>query len=71
MILDASGGSDVDLSDLEVTSMIVSVSGGSDATVNVTDQIEGSASGGADLTILGDPATQRVEVSGGSEVSND
>lgn len=71
MILDASGGSDVDLSDLEVTSMIVSVSGGSDATVNVIDQIEGSASGGADLTILGDPATQRVEVSGGSEVSND
>ncbi|MGH8951507.1 MAG: hypothetical protein ACRDX9_08780 [Acidimicrobiia bacterium] len=31
---------------------------------------EGSASGGADLTILGDPANQRVEASGGAEVSN-
>ena len=70
MILDASGGSDVDLSDLEVTSMIVNISGGSDATVNVTDDVEGTASGGADLTILGDPASQRVEVSGGSEVRN-
>jgi len=70
MILDASGGSDVDLSDLEVTSMIVNISGGSDATVNVTEEIEGNASGGSDLTILGDPANQRVEVSGGSEVSN-
>ena len=49
-ILDASGGSDVDLSDLEVNSMIVSVSGGSDATVHVTNQIEGSASGGAEVS---------------------
>jgi len=70
MILDASGGADVDLSDLEVTSMVVNISGGADVTVNVTDQIEGNASGGADLTILGDPANQRVEVSGGAEVGN-
>lgn len=47
------------------------MSGGSNVTVNVTDEIVGNASGGSDLTILGDPAGQRIDVSGGAEVRNE
>lgn len=69
--LDASGGSDIDLSDLVVGSMVISASGGSEARVSVTDEISGEASGGSDVTILGDPANQRLDVSGGADVSNE
>ncbi|MGH8871071.1 MAG: GIN domain-containing protein [Acidimicrobiia bacterium] len=69
--LDASGGSDVDFSDLVVGSMIISASGGSDARVSVTDEIAGDVSGGSDVTILGDPANRRLDVSGGADVSNE
>lgn len=71
LVLGASGGSNLDLSDLTIGSVVVTMSGGSNVTVNVTDEIVGNASGGSDLTILGDPAGQRVDVSGGADVSND
>jgi len=68
--LAASGGSDVDLSDLSVASMTIDISGGSDARVNVTGEISGGASGGSDIRIIGDPS-QNLDVSGGSDVSSD
>ncbi|HSJ83850.1 MAG TPA: DUF2807 domain-containing protein [Acidimicrobiia bacterium] len=70
LVLGASGGSDIDLSNLAVGSLVVTTSGGSDVTVNVTDEIVGDASGGSNLTILGEPSIQRVNVSGGAEVRN-
>jgi hypothetical protein len=71
LVIAASGGSDLDLSDLVAGSVSVNASGGSDVTVNVTEEVVGSASGGSNLTILGDPTSQRVDVSGGADVSNE
>jgi hypothetical protein len=71
LVIAASGGSDLDLSDLVAGSVSVNASGGSDVTVNVTEEVVGSASGGSNLTILGDPASQRIDVSGGADVSNE
>jgi hypothetical protein len=71
LLIAASGGSDLDLSDLVAGSVSVNASGGSDVTVNVTEEVVGSASGGSDLTILGDPASQRIDVSGGADVNNE
>ena len=71
LVVDASGGSDIDLSDLVVRAMVLDVTGGSDATVNVTGEVEGAASGGAEVTILGDPAAQRIDVSSGADVGNE
>lgn len=68
--LGASGGSDVDLTDLTVASMTIDVSGGSDARVNVEDEIVGNASGGSDIRIIGEP-NQSIDVSGGSDVSSE
>jgi hypothetical protein len=67
----ASGGSDVDLSDLIADSMVLAASGGASVVVNVAERIEGEASGGAEVTILGDPASQVIDVSGGADVGND
>jgi len=71
LVITASGGSDLDLSDLVAGSVSVNASGGSDVTVNVTEEVVGSASGGSNLTILGDPTSQRVDDSGGAAVSNE
>jgi hypothetical protein len=71
LVVGASGGSDLDLSDLVVDSMVIAASGGSDVTANVTGEIVGDVSGGSNLTIGGDPARQDIEVSGGADVSND
>jgi len=71
LVVGASGGSDLDLSDLVVDSMVMAASGGSDVAVNVTGEIVGNASGGSNLTIRGEPARQDIEVSGGAEVGND
>ena len=66
--LSASGGSDSDLEDLEARSVIVSVSGGSDARVFASESVEGNASGGSDVTVYGDPSSVLIETSGGSDV---
>lgn len=69
--LRVSGGSDVDLGDLEARSVEIDVSGGSDVQVYASDSIEGEASGGSDVMVLGDPARSRVDTSGGSDVDFD
>lgn len=69
--LRVSGGSDVDLGDLEARSVDIDVSGGSDVRVYASDSIEGEASGGSDVMVLGDPARSRVDTSGGSDVDFD
>ena len=69
--LDASGGADADLSDLEARDVEVDVSGGADVRVFATDSVEGKASGGANVTVVGDPDRSRIETSGGSDVDYD
>jgi hypothetical protein len=69
--LEASGGANADLSDLEAASVDVEVSGGANAEVFATDEIKGDASGGANLTVLGSPGTVAVDTSGGANIDID
>jgi hypothetical protein len=70
-LVDASGGADVDLSDLEARDVEVFVSGGADVRVFATDSVEGEASGGAHVTVFGDPDRSRIDTSGGADVDYD
>jgi hypothetical protein len=66
--LTASGGADVDLSDLVAETVEVDASGGADVRVHASASIDGEASGGADVRIYGDPDHSRVDTSGGADV---
>ncbi|MGA7097876.1 MAG: DUF2807 domain-containing protein [Acidimicrobiia bacterium] len=68
LTLGVTGGATVDLGDLEVANMDIDVDSGANVDVNVRDSITGQASGGANLTIGGDPTTRNVDVSGGANV---
>jgi hypothetical protein len=70
MALRADGGANVDLSDLIVRTMHLTVSGGASATVNVTDAIDGEVSAGANLSVRGDPGSSDLEVSGGATLED-
>ena len=70
IVLDADGGSTVDLRGLIVGTADVRLAGGATATVSATSQVHGSASGGAHLLVLGGAALD-VQASGGAEVSRD
>jgi hypothetical protein len=65
----ANGGSRVDLSDLVVQGMTVDVSAGANVDVTAESSIEGEVTGGASLTVGGDPATRNLDVSGGGSVN--
>jgi hypothetical protein len=69
--LEASGGANADLSDLEAASIEVRVSGGANVEVFATEEIEGDASGGANLTVVGSPGTVAIDTSGGANVDVD
>jgi hypothetical protein len=69
LAVQADGGSLVDLSELVVQGMTVDVSAGADLDVTTESSIEGEVSGGASLTVNGDPATRNLDVSGGGSVS--
>ena len=69
--LEASGGANADLSGLEAASVDVQISGGANAEVFATNRIEGDASGGANLTVVGSPGTVEIDSSGGANVDVD
>ena len=69
--LNASGGADVDLSNLEAGDVQVDVSGGADVEVFATASVEGEASGGSNVRVVGDPDRSRIETSGGADVDYD
>ena len=66
--LEASGGTDVNLVDLQAANVDIEVSGGADVSLTATASITGSVSGGADVTVHGDPPNARVDTSGGADV---
>ena len=66
--IDASGGSDVDLSAFSVVDANVEASGGSEVTVNASGRLDADASGGSDIYYLGSPTLGTIEESGGGEV---
>lgn len=65
--LSASGGSDIKASNLQAQRGVVKVSGGADANVFITDEIDISASGGADVSVKGNPQIRNVK----NDVSSD
>ena len=67
---EASSGSDIKAQDLESVICRVSVSSGSDATVNVTDELYAKASSGADVRYYGNPQVKDIDESSGGDVSN-
>ena len=69
--VEASGGANADLSDLQAGKIEVRVSGGANVEVFATEEIEGEASGGANLTVVGSPGTVAIDTTGGANVDID
>jgi hypothetical protein len=63
------GGAGAMLRDLAATSADVTLDGGSTATLQATEVVTGSVTGGATLTLVGDPRVE-VRTSGGAQVLN-
>jgi hypothetical protein len=68
--LNMTGGSRASLENLTASTITLDLSGGTTATVQASDRVSGSASGGSRVSVLGD-AQLNVEVSGGGEVRRD
>ncbi len=66
--LEASGGANADLRDLEADEVDVDASGGANVDLYASDMVTGDASGGANVTVYGDPSDVRVDTSGGADV---
>ena len=66
---EASSGSDIMAKNLESKICKVSVSSGSDATVNVADELYANASSGADIGYYGNPQVKDINESSGGDVS--
>ncbi len=66
---EASSGSDIKAQELESVNCRVSVSSGSDATVNVTGEIYAKASSGGDIRYYGNPQTRDINKSSGGDVT--
>lgn len=64
----ASSGSDIDASDLKTKICDVEVSSGSDASVNVSDELVAHASSGGDIKYSGDPQQKDIHKSSGGGV---
>lgn len=66
---EVSGGSDLIAYDLTAIKAKVRASGGSDAKISVTSELEASANGGADIYYRGNPARVNKHSSGGSDIT--
>lgn len=65
---EAISGSDINAIELMATRCKITASGGSDALVNVLDDLVAHASGGSDIGYMGNPAIKEIVESGGSDV---
>jgi DNA/RNA endonuclease YhcR with UshA esterase domain len=66
--LDASGSSNVDLSEYQVSDANLDVSGASSVTVNPGGTLNVIASGASEVFYLGEPTLGKVDSSGSSNV---
>ncbi len=67
--LDMTGGSTADLEAVSAATISVDLSGGGDATVTASERVQGTASGGTRLTVLGG-AQLSVDTSGDAQVTS-
>ena len=61
-------GGDLYAEELKVENAKVILSGGSDAKLNVTGELEVSASGGGNVYVSGNPHIKEGNLSGGSKI---
>lgn len=64
-----SGGSNINLQDLQVQNARVDLSGGSQAKVNASGRLDVNLSGGSQLQYRGNPTMGTQDISGGSRLS--
>jgi hypothetical protein len=64
-----SGGSNINLQDLQVQNARVDLSGGSQAKVNASGKLDVNLSGGSHLQYRGNPTMGLQDISGGSRIS--
>ena len=67
---EASSGSDIDAQNLESVICRISVSSGSDASVNVSEELYAKASSGGDVSYSGNPHVKDIDESSGGDVSH-
>ena len=70
MDIDASGASSVDLGGFMAENIYVSLSGASDATVNLDGTLDADLSGASKLQYYGNPAMGDIETSGASSIKS-
>ncbi len=68
LTVNASGGSQLDLSNNTVMNANVDISGGSQAEINPSGRIDGNLSGGSHLFYSGNPTLGNINVSGGATI---
>jgi len=66
---EASSGSDIKAQNLESGICRVKASSGSDASVNVSDELYAKASSGADIRYYGNPTIKEIDESSGGDVT--
>jgi hypothetical protein len=66
--LEASGGSDIKATELKIGKCKIEATGGSDAYLNVTEELSVGASGSSDVTYTGNPKIIYKSVTGASEL---
>jgi hypothetical protein len=68
LIVDASGGSTLDLEDFPVHDADIAYSGGSSGTISLDGNLDADLSGGSRLWYVGNPTLGNIDTSGGSTV---
>ena len=68
LVIDASGASNVELSQFTVHNARVELSGASRATINLDGRLDADVSGGSTLLYVGEPTMGEISVTGGSTV---
>jgi hypothetical protein len=69
LTVSGSGGSNINLQDLQVNNARVDLSGGSQAKVNASGRLDVNLSGGSQLQYRGNPTMGSQDISGGSRIS--
>lgn len=68
LAVDGSGASHLKLADLKVGNADVTLSGASDATINLAGRLDADLSGASTLTYIGEPTLGTTDIIGGSTV---